>query len=133
MAGTLNWNTKLAVMVNNVLVSPIESFAPTLNVAHRVQHSLEADNVGIVLQAQTFTFTMTVRAIGASVATLTALALAGTQFSIVLTEQVGSDWTFKSIAFNNCYFTSVAPSNVSMDDSPTATFSGVCLDVEPTS
>lgn len=133
MAGTLNWNTKLAVMVNNVLVSPIESFSPTLNVAHRVQHSLEADNVGIVLQAQTFTFTMTVRAIGASVATLTALALAGTQFSIVLTEQVGSDWTFKSIAFNICYFTSVAPSNVSMDDSPTATFSGVCLDVEPTS
>jgi hypothetical protein len=133
VAGTLNWNTKLAVMVNNVLVSPIESFSPTLNVAHRVQHSLEADNVGIVLQAQTFTFTMTVRAIGASVATLTALALAGTQFSIVLTEQVGSDWTFKSIAFNICYFTSVAPSNVSMDDSPTATFSGVCLDVEPTS
>jgi len=133
VAGTLNWNTKLAVMVNNVLVSPIESFSPTLNVAHRVQHSLEADNVGIVLQAQTFTFTMTVRAIGASVATLTGLALNGTQFSIVLTEQVGSDWTFKSIAFNICYFTSVAPSNVSMDDSPTATFSGVCLDVEPSS
>jgi hypothetical protein len=133
VAGTLNWNTKLAVMVNNVLVSPIESFSPTLNVAHRVQHSLEADNVGIVLQAQTFTFTMTVRAVGATVATLTALALAGTQFAIVLTEQVGSDWTFKSIAFNICYFTSVAPSNVTLDDSPTATFSGVCLDVEPTS
>jgi hypothetical protein len=127
----LDWNTKLAVMVNNQLVSPIESFSPTLNVAHRVQHSLEADNVGIVLQAQTFTFTMTVRAVGASVATLTGLALAGTSFAIVLTEQVGSDWTFKSIAFNSCYFTSAAPSNVALDDSPTATFSGVCLDVEP--
>jgi hypothetical protein len=129
----LNWNTKLAVMVNNSLISPIESFSPTLNVGHRVQHSLEADNVGIVLQAQTFTFTMTVRAVGAAVATLTGLALAGTQFAIVLTEQVGSDWTFKSIAFNSCYFTSVSPSNVMLDDSPTATFSGVCLDVEPTS
>jgi hypothetical protein len=118
-------------MVNNQLVSPIESFSPTLNVAHRVQHSLEADNVGIVLQAQTFTFTMTVRAVGASVATLTGLALAGTSFAIVLTEHVGTDWTFKSIAFNSCYFTSVAPSNVALDDSPTATFSGVCLDVEP--
>jgi hypothetical protein len=118
-------------MVNNQLVSPIESFSPTLNVAHRVQHSLEADNVGIVVQAQTFTFTMTVRAVGASVATLTGLALAGTSFAIVLTEQVGTDWTFKSIAFNNCYFTSAAPSNVALDDSPTATFSGVCLDVEP--
>lgn len=127
----LDWKTKLAVMVNNQLVSPIESFSPTLNVAHRVQHSLEADNVGIVLQAKTFTFTMTVRAVGASVATLTGLALAGTSFAIVLTEQVGSDWTFKSIAFNSCYFTSAAPSNVALDDSPTATFSGVCLDVEP--
>jgi hypothetical protein len=129
----LNWNTKLAVMVNNTLISPIESFSPTLNVAHRVQHSLEADNVGIVTQAQTFTFTMTIRAVGAAVATLTQLALNGTAFAIVLTEQVGSDWTFKSIAFNSCYFTSVAPSNVTLDDSPTATFSGVCLDVEPSS
>jgi hypothetical protein len=129
----LNWNTKLAVMVNNTLVSPIESFSPTLNVGHRVQHSLEADNVGIVTQAQTFTFTMTVRAVGASVAALTQLAIAGTQFAIVLTEQTGSDWTFKSIAFNSCYFTSVSPSNVALDDSPTATFSGVCLNVEPSS
>jgi hypothetical protein len=127
----LDWNTKLAVMVNNQLVSPIESFSPTLNVAHRVQHSLEADNDGIVQQAHTFTFTMTVRAVGASVATLTGLALAGKSFAIVLTEHVGTDWTFKSIAFNRCYFTSVAPSNVALDDSPTATFSGVCLDVEP--
>lgn len=133
MAASLNWNTKLAVMVNNSLVTPIESFSPTLNVGHRVQHSLEADNVGIVTQAQTFTFTMTVRAVGAVVATLTTLALGGTQFAIVLTEQVGSDWAFKSIAFNNCYFTSVSPSNVALDDSPTATLSGVCLAVEPTS
>ena len=132
MVAQLNWNTKLAVMVNNNLVSPIESFSPTLNVGHRVQHSLEADNVGIVTQAQTFTFTMTIRAVGASVATLTQLALAGTQFAIVLTEQTGSDWTFKSIAFNSCYFTSISPSNVMLDDSPTATFSGVCLAVEPT-
>ena len=62
----LNWNTKLAVAVNGGLISPIESFTPTLNTGHRVQHSLEADNVGIVTQAQTFTFTMTVRAVGAA-------------------------------------------------------------------
>lgn len=126
----LNWNTKLAVAVNGTMVSPIESFTPTLNTGHRVQHSLEADNVGIVTQAQTFTFTMTVRAIGTSVATLTQLALAGTEFQIVVTEQSGSDWTFSQIAFNSCYFTSIAPSNITLDDAPTATFSGVCLDVE---
>jgi hypothetical protein len=127
----LNLNTKLAVAVNGALVSPIESFTPTLNTAHRVQHSLEADNVGIVTQAQTFTFSMTVRAVGVSVATLTTLAMNGTAFQIVVTEQTGSDWTFKQIAFNSCYFTSAAPSNLTLDDAPTATFSGVCLEVEP--
>jgi hypothetical protein len=127
----LNWNTKLAVAVNGTVVSPIESFTPTLNTGHRVQHSLEQDNVGIVTQAQTFTFTMTVRAVGAAVATLTALAANGTEFQIVVTEQTGTDWTFSQIAFNSCYFTSVAPSNVTLDDAPTATFSGVCLEVEP--
>jgi hypothetical protein len=131
VAAPLNWNTKLAVLVNGAIVTPIESFSPTLNVGHRVQHSLETDNVGIVTQAQTFTFTMTIRAVGAAVATLTQLALQGTEFAIVLTEQKGTDWSFKSVAFNNCYFTSVSPSNASLDDSPTATFSGVCLDVEP--
>jgi hypothetical protein len=127
----LNWNTKLAVSVNGTIVSPIESFSPTLNTGHRVQHSLEVDNVGIVTQAQTFTFSITVRAVGASVATLTQLALNGTEFQIVITEQIGTDWSFQQIAFNHCYFTSVAPSNVVLDDSPTATLSGVCLDVEP--
>jgi hypothetical protein len=130
---TLNWNTRLAVSVGGALISPIESFSPTLNVGHRVQHSLEADNVGIVTQAQTFTFSMTVRAVGASVAQLTKLAVQGSEFQIVVTEQTGSDWTFKQIAFNHCYFTSIAPSNVTLDDSPTATFSGVCLEVEPNS
>jgi hypothetical protein len=127
----LNWNTKLAVAVNGGLISPIESFTPTLNTGHRVQHSLEADNVGIVTQAQTFTFTMTVRAVGAGVATLTQLAVNGTEFQIVITEQTGTDWSFKQIAFNSCYFTSIAPSNVTLDDAPSATFSGVCLEVEP--
>jgi uncharacterized membrane protein len=129
----LNWNTRLAVSVGGALISPIESFSPTLNVGHRVQHSLETDNVGIVTQAQTFTFSMTVRAVGASVAQLTKLAVQGLEFQIVVTEQTGSDWTFKQIAFNHCYFTSISPSNVTLDDSPTATFSGVCLDVEPSS
>jgi hypothetical protein len=127
----LNWNTKLAVSVNVTTDSPIESFTPTLNTGHRVQHSLEGDNVGIVTQAQTFTFNAMVRAVGASVAALTRLALNGTEFQIVVTEQIGSDWSFQQIAFNHCYFTPVSPSNLMLDDAPTANFSGVCLDAEP--
>ena len=131
MSSNLNWNTRLAVAVNSTVVSPIESFTPTFNTGHRVQHSLEVDNVGIVTQAQTFTFSMTVRAVGPAVATLTLLALNGSEFQIVVTEQTGNDWTFKQVAFNRCYFTSAAPSNLTLDDSPTANFSGICLEVEP--
>lgn len=131
MAFNLNWNTKLAVAIQGVIISPIESFTPTFNTGHRVQHSLEADNVGIVTQAQTFTFSITVRAVGTAVAALTQLAMNGTEFQIVVTEQTGKDWTFNQIAFNHCYFTSAAPSNLTLDDSPTANFSGVCLEVEP--
>jgi hypothetical protein len=127
----MNWNTKLAVSVNGAIITPIESFSPTLNVGHRVQHSLEADNVGVVTQAQTFTFSLTVRAIGTAVATLTGLAINGTAFAIVVVEQTGSDWSFKQIAFNNCYFTSAQPSNVTLDDAPLATFSGICLQTVP--
>jgi hypothetical protein len=127
----LNWNTKLAVAINGDILSPIESFSPTFNTGHRVQHSLEIDNVGIVTQAQTFTFNMNIRAVGTAVASLTQLALKGAEFQIVVTEQVRTDWTFKQIAFNHCYLPSISPSNIMLDDSPTATFSGVCLDVVP--
>src|SRR4051794_8649503 len=130
MPFNLNWNTRLAVAVNGTVLSPIESFTPTLSTGHRVQHSLEVDNVGIVTQAQTFMFSLTVRAVGAAVAMLTKLAIDGTEFQIVVTEQTGTDWTFKQVAFNHCYFTSAAPSNLTLDDSPTANFSGVCLEVE---
>src|SRR5438105_15092456 len=103
---TMNWNTKLAVAVNGAIVTPIESFSPTLNVGHRVQHSLEHDNVGIVTQAQTFTFSITVRAVGASVAQLTQLALQGTKFQIFFNELKDSDWAYTFIVFMYYYFTS---------------------------
>ena len=53
-----------------------------------------------VRQPITFTFTMTVQAIGTVVADLTALAISGTEFEIAVSEKQGTDWTFKAIKVN---------------------------------
>lgn len=83
----LNWNTRLEVRLGSTVVTPISQFTPTFNVPHTVVHSVEADNVGYVRQPQTFTFTMTVQAIGSVVADLTTLAMAGTEFDIAVSEK----------------------------------------------
>jgi len=123
----LNWNTRLEVRLGSAVVTPISQFTPTFNVPHTVVHSVEADNVGYVRQPQTFTFTMTVQAIGAVVADLTTLAMAGTEFDIAVSEKQGTDWAFKSLKFSRCLITSANPSNVVVDGAPTATFSCTCL------
>jgi hypothetical protein len=135
-----DWNTRLAVTVGTDLITPLESFNPTFTTTFRVQHSLEKDNVGFVRQPFTFTFTMTVRAISASgsansVAKLTKMALEGTEFQISLGRADGSpgnEWSFQEVMFKRCFITSASPSNLTMQDSPTATFNGICLQYEMT-
>lgn len=122
-----DWNTRLEVKVAGKTISPIDNFTPTFNTPHTVIHSLEGDNVGFVRQPFTFTFTMTVRAIGASVADLTELALNGTPFDIAVAEKKGTDWAFNSIKFSNCIITSANPSNVVIDGAPAASFNCAAL------
>lgn len=127
MADPLNWQTRLEVTVDGKVLSPIKSFTPTFTTQATVIHSIEADNVGAVIQPQTATFTMTLDAIGPNVAQLTSLALKGTKFNISLAEKKGTDWTFNKLLFRDCLITSAAPSNVVIDGAPTATFSGIIL------
>lgn len=122
-----DWNTRLEVSVDGVTVTPIESFTPTYTTPVTPIHSIEADNVGALFHPQTATFTMTVKAIGASVANLTKLAIAGTKFKVQLAESKGSDWSFKKLLFRDCIITSANPSNAVMDGVPIATFSGMVL------
>ena len=132
MPDALKWDTRLTVMVGTDVITPIDSFNPTFNSPVQVLHSLEGDNVAHVVQPKTFTFTMAVKAIGSVVATLTTMAINHTPFTVTLSEASGNDWTFKQIAFNDCYITSVA-NNVVIDGVPTTTFNCICLDLEPTS
>lgn len=135
-----DWNTRLAVTVGSDMITPIETFNPTFTTPFRVQHSLEKDNVGFVRQPFTFTFTMTVRATGEanapnSVAKLTKLALEGTEFQITVVRADGSpgdQWAFQETLFKRCFITSANPSNLTLQDSPTATFNGICLQYEVT-
>ena len=135
-----DWNTRLAVTVGTDLVSPIETFSPTFTTPFRVQHSLEKDNVGFVREPFTFTFNMTVRAIsdpGAAngAARLTKLALDGTEFQITVVRADGSpgnQWAFQETLFKRCFITSAQSSSITLQDSPTATFSGICLQYEVT-
>src|SRR6185437_9010545 len=105
-----DWNTRLEVKLGSTTITPIANFTPTFNAPHTVLHSIEADNVGYVRQPFTFTFTMTVPAIGTAVADLTELAVNGTEFAIAVAEKQGTDWAFSSIKFARCIMTSANPS-----------------------
>jgi hypothetical protein len=122
-----DWNTRLEVKLGDTTISPIDSFTPTFNTPHTVIHSIETDNVGYVRQPFTFTFTMTVRAIGTVVADLTELAVNGNEFSIAVAERKGTDWAFKSLKFTRCIITSSNPSNVVIDGAPAASFNCMAL------
>lgn len=122
-----DWNSRLEVCVNGTALVAVESVTPTYTTPITPIHSIEADNVGAIIHPQTATFTLTVKAIGSSVLTLTKLALAGTKFNIQLAEKKGTDWTFKKLLFRDCLISSTNPSNVVVDGVPVATFSGVVL------
>ena len=125
----MDWNTRLVAMVGDQVITPISQFTPTFNAPHTVLHSIEADNVGYVRQPQTFTFTMTVQAIGTVVADLTELAINGREFAITVAEKQGTDWSFKALKFARCVITSANPSNVVVDGAPAATFN--CMSLRP--
>lgn len=128
MADELKWDSRLEVKVGADTITPIANFNPTFNVPVQPVHSLEADNVAHLVQPQTFTFTMTVQAIGSSVAKLTDMARRRQSFTVGVSEKKGTDWTFTQIGFNNCYITSVA-NTIVIDGVPSTTFNCICLEV----
>ena len=122
--------TRLAVVVNNETttpLTPIDSFSPTFSLNTEVIHSIEATHIGLIANPDSFTFSMTVKAIDGAAAQLTRLALTGTEFEVGLYEQAGSagEWDFVSVVLRKCIITSASPSNATPTGAPTATFSGV--------
>jgi hypothetical protein len=134
------WNTKLYVTVNNVLLTPITSFTTTFASSVTPIHSIEKDNVGVIVKPQTMTFKMVVPGMvvdptAQTAAVLYKLAIAGTSFDVALAVQSGDDWVFSQLLFRGCYITSANPSDVmvgttpgQLDTVPVATFIGIVTD-----
>jgi hypothetical protein len=142
-----NWSSKLEVQVatgddnNFVTLTPITTFTTSFASSITQIHSIEADNVGVIIKPQTMTFTMTVPAIGPDDAThnnaasLYKLAIDGKPFNVQLTVASGNDWAFSQLIYRNCYITAASGSNVTvgttsgvLDTTPIATFSGIVTD-----
>jgi hypothetical protein len=122
------------------MLTPITSFTTTFASSVTQIHSIEKDNVGVIVKPQTMTFNMTVPAMGGdptvqNAAVLYKLAIAGLSFDVALAVQSGTDWVFSQLLFRGCYITSANPSNVSvstttglLDTVPVAMFSGIVTD-----
>ncbi|MER5355430.1 hypothetical protein ABT093_34530 [Kitasatospora sp. NPDC002551] len=126
-----DWNTRLAVAYiddagKSAEIAPIDSMSTTFNLNAEPLHSLGATHVGVVYQPSQVNFSMTVKAIGPAAAELTAIALRGGRFDIVLQEQSGTDWSFRTVVMSDCVVTASAQS-ASIAGAPTVTFSGFSL------
>jgi hypothetical protein len=126
-----DWKTRLGVRFtvdgNETRVFLAQSYVPTFGTSAEPLHSIERTHVGVVETPQSLTFTLSVTAIGPAAAELTALALRGDPFDIVLLEQEGNDWSFSTIVLERCYITSAAPGSATVSGAPVATFSGFSL------
>jgi hypothetical protein len=127
-----DWKTRLAVSYQDEtgthLISPLDSYSPSFALNAEVLHSVEATHMGIIYSPQAMSFSITVRAIGDTAAQLTALALEGKRFDIILQEaEGGADWSFRKIVMSQCVITSAAPTTATVSGAPSATFSGVSL------
>ena len=135
-----DWNTRLAVSFTGpdgqtVPATPIDAFTPSFSLNAEVLHSLEATHIGVIYSPQAISFSLTVKAIGDAAAQLTALALTGKTFDVILQESdnSGSDWSFRSLVLSDCVITSASPTAATIAGAPSATFSGFSLatSVEP--
>lgn len=127
-----DWNTRLAVSYQDeagttVTITPIDSFTPTFALSAEALHSLELSHCGVIYAPEVMTFSMTVRAIGDVAAQLTAIALKGSKFDVILQEASGADWSFRSIVMRRCVITSATPTAATVSGAPSATFSGFSL------
>lgn len=127
-----DWKTRLAVSYTDdrgqtVDITPIDSFTPSFSLNAETLHSIEATHIGVVYSPRTMTFSLSVKALGAVAAQLTALALDGGRFDVTLQEHDGNDWAFSKVVLRGCIITSATPTAATISGVPSATFSGFSL------
>lgn len=138
MVDTTTWNSRLAVSFtadggSKTLVQPIDSFTPKIDTPHDVIDSIDKENIGYESKSRRFTFDFTARAVNTQIMRLMiSTAFKQGSFEIIVEQQdpISDEWAFDNIAFKDCRFTSVSPSDLTNDGSaPTTSFSGMCLEI----
>lgn len=135
----VDWNSRLVVKFtpdggDEELIQPIDNFNPKLDMPHDVIDSIDAENIGFESKSRRFSFDFTSK--GLNVNVMRKMIYSAVQqgtFSIGLGQAADDtldQWVFNELAFENCRFTNVSPSDVTNDGgAPTMSFSGICLDV----
>ena len=140
-----DWKSKLYVKITvdgvQHLLTPIVDINPTINTPHTPEHSLETDNVGVTKGNDTYTFSLTVKAVrdedsGSNPAKILADAqLKHKPFSIVMVERQisggdGDNWAFEeSLLLENCYVNNSSPTRATLNTSPVAVFNCIALGI----
>lgn len=128
------WKSRLAVRYAPAgeapqLITPIESFQPSFSMNAEPLSSIEAINIGVVYMTEQINFTITAKAIGGAAARLTKMALDGSRFQIIMTEDDSGDpeWSLSEVLLDHCIITNATPTAAAISGAPTATFSGFAL------
>jgi len=140
-----DWKSKMYVKIQaedgQFLLSPITEINPTFNTPHVQEHSLEADNVGVTKQNDTFAFSLAVKAVrddesGTNPSkNMTLLQLNHKPFQVVLQERKtqdsdGKNWAFEeSILLEECYVNNSSPTRAILNGSPNAVFNCISMGV----
>lgn len=129
-----DWRSRLAVSwqdgTGTHAIVPVDSFTPSFSLGATQLDSIGDTHLGVVYSPKQLSFSLSVKAIGESAAQLTALALAGSRFDIVLQESGdGTDWSFAKIVMSECIINSATPTAATVSGAPSATFSGFSLGV----
>lgn len=128
MPDTLHWDTRLEARFDGETIAPLDSISFTRNIPVQPLHTVSEDNFGYIVSPATTTITFTVKAIGPVVAKLTELAVRKAKITIAIMEKRGTDWTRKSVAFNECLIQS-GSETIGIDGAPAMTFTAIALDV----
>lgn len=127
---TDTWDTKLVVSVGGKPAAVVQQFTSTITTTNTPLHSITADNVGNVMGTTTYGFSITLGANSSALADLTVMAVNRASFTLVVSEQTGASWAFKSLTFHDCFVTSIQPSTVVPGALPSAVVAGIALSAE---
>lgn len=130
-----NYGAKLAIRIidadgNEVLISPLESFTPSISTPQDIIHSTEEERLGFGRGPTEFSFSFTVKSIGLAAKECVRIQLEQQTFELGVAEEntETGDWSFTAMLYSSCKITNSGPSAISQGGIPVSSFDAVALD-----